>query len=163
MKETIGCFYLTVLDLFGDLCVNRAHALHKISGSLHVWVGTSQTAPSAWDTFRSVFHSPVQCQWHVFKPHSDMIYNTLKCQHWWMMGSAAVENLISIFSLPQTTMRCCVVTQRFLQSAGKNVISLQSQSHGDSPANLWQQWVYDAFGGLCRMMSVNICVYLSWR
>lgn len=47
MKETIGCFYLTASDLFGDLCVNGAHALHKISGSIRVWFETSQTAPKA--------------------------------------------------------------------------------------------------------------------
>lgn len=58
MKETIGCFYLTVLDLFGDLCVNGAHALHKISGSIRVWVGTSQTAPRAQDNIQICLPQP---------------------------------------------------------------------------------------------------------
>lgn len=82
--------------------------------------------------------------WHDIK-HSEM--STLIED-----GSGPVENMISIFSpFPQTSTRCCVVTKRFLQSAGKNLIP-QSESllscqrrQWDSPPNLWQQGVFDVF------------------
>lgn len=83
------------------------------------------------------------------------LWNVNTDGRWERCGRESDLNLL-LFSPNLHEMLRCHVT--VFTVCWQKCNSPQSQSHGDSPPNLWQQGVYDVFGGLCRMMCEYLCL-----
>lgn len=145
-----------------------AHAcyLYRISGSIHVGFGNPKHLKK---NTHSYLFSTARLQNRSVsgafsKPHSDMIWNTLKCQHWWKMGAERLrvwyQSFLSSVSNLHEMLRCHVTVSTVCWQKchfQSPIAWILSEQAGDSRPNLSQQGVHDVFRRFLRRM---MCEYL---
>lgn len=90
------------------------------------------------------------------------LWNVNTDRRWERSSWESDLNLLLFSSNVHEMLRCHVTIftvcwQKCNSTQSQALLSCQSRQ-GDSPPNLWQQGVYDVFGGLCGMMCEYLCL-----